>query len=375
MLFGAGCILLISRLEKKDSGLLPADVYYTRLIWLLVFGLINAFVLLWPGDILYSYAICGLLIFPFRKSSIRLLLFMVLFFMAITMLKSWIEVKDRIAMREKGVAALALEKQKITLTDDQKEDTEKWKGFQQERKVENLRIKAEKEIAALHKSYSEIWLYLLPINQKIESSIFYDELFFDVLIFIFLGMALYKLGLLTGERPAWLFGLFIVVGYTLGFGWGILQGHAARVANYEFFEFLKVRPFPLDLYQFHRACVSMGHLGVIVLLWKSGLFRWLLKPFASVGQMAFTNYLMQTVICTLIFYGYGFGYFGKLQRFELGYVVIGVWIFQLAFSEIWLRYFLFGPLEWVWRSLTYWKFQPFSRLKDGSTAAIIKSQV
>jgi uncharacterized protein len=77
--------------------------------------------------------------------------------------------------------------------------------------------------------------------------------------------------------------------------------------------------------------------------------------------MAFTNYLMQSLICGLIFYGVGFGLYGKLQRYELYYVVAGVWIFQIITSHIWLRYFRFGPMEWIWRSLTYWKLQPFKR--------------
>jgi uncharacterized protein len=98
-----------------------------------------------------------------------------------------------------------------------------------------------------------------------------------------------------------------------------------------------------------------------MLMWKSNLFGWLLTLLARVGQMAFTNYLMQSVICTLIFYGYGLGYYGMLERWELWYVVVGVWIFQLVFSTLWLRFFVMGPLEWVWRNLTYWKIHPLAK--------------
>jgi uncharacterized protein len=75
--------------------------------------------------------------------------------------------------------------------------------------------------------------------------------------------------------------------------------------------------------------------------------------------MAFTNYLMQTVICTTIFYGYGLGLFGKLDRFPLLFFVFAIWILQLIVSPIWLRHFRFGPLEWSWRVLSYWKWHPF----------------
>jgi len=81
--------------------------------------------------------------------------------------------------------------------------------------------------------------------------------------------------------------------------------------------------------------------------------------FAPVGQMAFTNYLLQSIITSIIFYG--MGWFAALQRYQLYYVVGGIWLFQIVFSNIWLRYFSIGPLEWVWRSLTYWKKQPIKK--------------
>jgi uncharacterized protein len=101
-----------------------------------------------------------------------------------------------------------------------------------------------------------------------------------------------------------------------------------------------------------------------MLLYKSGLFKWLFALMRPVGQMAFTNYLMQSLICGLIFYGIGFGMYGKLERIEIYYVVAAVWAIQIIYSHIWLHYFRFGPLEWLWRSLTYWKKQPFIREKD-----------
>jgi uncharacterized protein len=77
--------------------------------------------------------------------------------------------------------------------------------------------------------------------------------------------------------------------------------------------------------------------------------------------MALTNYLMQTIICTTIFYGHGFGLFGVVDRVGQIGVVFAVWIFQLFTSPIWLHFFKFGPFEWLWRSLTYWRLQPFRR--------------
>lgn len=81
-----------------------------------------------------------------------------------------------------------------------------------------------------------------------------------------------------------------------------------------------------------------------------------------VGQMAFTNYTVQSIMCNIIFVGIGFGLFGRLEYYQLYYVVAAVWALEIIWSHIWLRYFRFGPMEWVWRSLTYWKKQPFRKI-------------
>ncbi len=332
MLFGAGVILLVSRLERHDHGLGPADVYYKRLIWLLIFGLINQYVILWSGDILYTYSICGLFLFPLRKASIRLLLILSVFFICVTMWKQW------------SHDVQAIEKP----TPDKE-------------KIENIRKEADKELVEMKESYPKIWAHLLTWNQKFESTIFYHELFFDGMIFMLFGMALFKADVLTGDRPLWWYVLFVVLGYTWGIGYGIWQGNLWYQAHYTPSEYYRIRPMSIRFYQLHRIGVSLGHLGLIILLWKSNLFNWLLKLFANVGQMAFSNYLGQSLIGTFFFYGYGLNYFGRLARYELWYFVVAVWIFQIAFSAIWLHYFRFGPLEWVWRSLTYWKIQPLKK--------------
>jgi uncharacterized protein len=104
--------------------------------------------------------------------------------------------------------------------------------------------------------------------------------------------------------------------------------------------------------------LAIWHASLLILVYRSKIMPWLMKALANVGQMAFTNYLMQSIICTVFFYGYGLGYYNKFRFHQVYYVVFAVWIFQLIFSSIWLHYFRFGPFEWVWRSLTYWKKQP-----------------
>jgi len=80
---------------------------------------------------------------------------------------------------------------------------------------------------------------------------------------------------------------------------------------------------------------------------------WPLRPVAAVGRMALSNYLLQSVICTTIFYGHGLGLFGRVDRAGQLAIVVGVWAFQLLASSAWLRYFAVGPVEWVTRWLVY----------------------
>jgi uncharacterized protein len=91
---------------------------------------------------------------------------------------------------------------------------------------------------------------------------------------------------------------------------------------------------------------------------KAGAMVWLTSRLAAIGQMALSNYILHSVICSFIFTGYGFAMYGRWERYQMYYVVAGCWAVSLVVSPVWLRHFRFGPLEWCWRSLTYWKRQP-----------------
>jgi len=131
--------------------------------------------------------------------------------------------------------------------------------------------------------------------------------------------------------------------------------------NNHFNNFDYIKNVKFEFYEISRVFRSVGFFGLIMLLYKSGWFKWLFNLMRPVGQMAFTNYLMQSILCGIFFYGIGFGYFGQLERYQIYFVVAGIWIIEIVWSHIWLHYFLFGPFEWLWRSLTYWKKQPFKK--------------
>jgi uncharacterized protein len=209
-----------------------------------------------------------------------------------------------------------------------------------------------------HGNYEE--LYEIRTNRYINDLVQY--VFFelwDVLLFMFLGMAFFKLGILTGQASAKVYWWMLVIG--LGVGIFLSYLHLQPYIKYQFNRFEYVKHVSIQYYQLERVLRSLGFFGAIMLLYKYGLFKWLFALMRPVGQMAFTNYLMQSILCGLFFYSVGFAMYGQLQRHQVYYVVGIVWLIQIIYSHIWLRYYRFGPFEWLWRSLTYWKRQPMRK--------------
>ena len=363
ILFGAGTLLLINRLQKNNPGLTPVDIYYRRLLWLLVFGLINAYILLWPGDILYSYAIVGLLLFPFRNLSVKQMLtaaFIVLIVASYFENKTLYDTKEVIT---KGKQAELLLSQNKPVTEEQKEFIGKWSEVKKNNVKDSLPARfAEEEKKIKGKNYAAIFKYYKTVNTNIQSYVFYTSYIWDVLIFLFIGMAVFKSGFLTGDKPTWLYLVMALVGISIGLLINYYDLSIRYQLQFDGVKFKEQQQF--EFYELRRVFQSTGYLSLLILLYKLIPARKILNIFAPVGQMAFTNYLSQSIITSVIFYG--FHKYGTLQRYELYYIVGGIWLFQIIFSTIWLRYFNFGPLEWVWRSLTYWKKYPIKRQDEVS---------
>jgi uncharacterized protein len=106
--------------------------------------------------------------------------------------------------------------------------------------------------------------------------------------------------------------------------------------------------------------LTLANASGLLWLWKTGRLGWLGRRLQAAGQMALTNYLMQSVICSLVFFGHGLALYGSVPRTGLAGVVAFIWALQLTVSPWWLGRYRFGPVEWLWRSLTYWKRQPMA---------------
>ena len=359
MLFGASMLLFLNRLERNVDGLMVAEYYFRRQLWLLGFGLFNAYILLWFWDILYPYAIFGMLLFPFRRLAPKALLIAAGVCLLMMMVRENVNFYRDKGVIQRGEAVAAIDTTKVKLTDTQKEDLQAMQGMKGETSREAKEKNIKKNERKVLGSYPELYEAHSARSFRLETVGIFNFLFWDVLLFMFIGMAFYKTGIMMGNHPAKTYWFLFIVG--LGVGLPLSYVRLQPMFEHQFNFYLIAKNEHFEFYELSRVFRSLGIFGLIMLMYKSGWFNWLFLLVRPVGQMAFTNYLMQSFLCGLIFYGVGFGLFGKLQRYELYYVVLGVWIFQIISSHLWLRYFQFGPLEWVWRSLTYWKKQPIRR--------------
>ena len=171
-----------------------------------------------------------------------------------------------------------------------------------------------------------------------------------------IGMAMMKLGVFSGERSVSFYRKMMIAGYAIGLPMTIFS--AGDMYAHQFDPLYVMRVGGIANY-WGSVIVAFGHIGLVMLIVKTGALKKLMARFEAVGRMALTNYLMHSVILTTVFYGYGFGLYGSIPRFwQMGFVVAVISL-QLLLSPWWLNRYRFGPVEWLWRSLTYWKRQRF----------------
>lgn len=355
MLFGAGVVVFMSRSTGPTGDIRVANAFFRRLLWLLLFGVIHAYLLLWDGEILYPYALVGMFAFSFRNWKPRyLVLGAAVLILCSAALATKDYLKDKIAYN-KYTAAEAKKTQGIAWSKKDSTALNEWKELVSERKADQEKI--GKRIKEYNKGYFSVLWYKASINQMMQTFVMYRYFFWDILAMMLLGMAFFKTGILKAERSTKFYVVMLLVGYAVGLS---VNYYETNYLIKNGFSVLSMSRAELT-YDAGRLGMTIGHVALIMLFVKSGILGFLRRSLAAVGTMAFSNYIMQTIICNTVFLGIGFGLYGKLQRYELYYVVFSVWIFQLIISPVWLKYFRFGPLEWVWRSLTYWKKQPFKR--------------
>ncbi len=334
MLFGAGIVLMSERATNQCGSVI--GLHYRRMFWLLVFGLIHAY-LLWHGDILVSYALCGMVVFWLRNLKPK---WLILIAVVLLMVSSGF-----FLMTGLTAGAFPDEPSVVQMRTDLARD---WHPSQE--RVE--------EILA---TYRGTWMEQMRLRAiaaiGAQTFLFAIFTFWRVSGLMLVGMALFKLGVFQAKRSIGFYWIGALAGLLIGYSL-VLCGIQRNLQS----EFEGIQSLFVDS-QFNywgSLLVCLGYTCLVMLLCKSKWLGWIKTSLQSVGQMALTNYLLQTIVCTLLFYGHGLGWYGYLERWEQLVVVVVIWVAQMSLSPIWLSRFRYGPFEWLWRSLAYWKLQPMS---------------
>lgn len=314
-LFGAGVCLFADRAARRGAD--PTRLHFRRMRWLLLFGLVHAY-LLWVGDILVAYAVSGFVIFRFRDWNPRRLLVGGLGFFAVG-----------------SVAVVGLGY---------------YLGGLPQSEIDRLLPPIAEEVAA----YRGAWL--AQMSQRATDSLGMHFLLLPVSLFwrctgaMMVGMALYRRGVLSASRSDGFYKRLAFRGLCAG-GIAVLVGVWFDVRAQ--WNFPESQTFHSQFNYWGGLSMAAGYVGLVMLGVRRGWLPRLQDRLAATGRMAFTNYVMQTLICTTLFYGHGFGLFGSVERWKQALIVVAVWLAQLWWSPLWLARFRQGPLEGIWRRLTY----------------------
>ncbi len=350
MLFGAGVVLMTQRAEA--AGRPFGGIYYRRIFWLLVIGLLHAY-LVWFGDILVTYAICGIFLFLFRRRSVRALIISGCIFLLIGALLSagggFAQGQLRNVANEieaKVAAGQEMTPRRQALL-DQWQDLRS--GF------DPTPAEIEQTLQSMRGSFTQVVKANAKETVMMHTQAVPFDLFWRAMALMLFGMAMMKAGVFSAERSAGFYRNWMRVGF--GIGLPVIAFGAWRMQQHNF-DFIMRFMVDGQFNYFASVLVSMAYVGLIMRLCQADLLAGLRRRLAAVGRMALSNYLLQSLIMVILFFGYGFGLFGHIGRAKLWWIVLGIWMFQLYFSPWWLARFRFGPAEWLWRSLTYLKIQP-----------------
>lgn len=306
LLFGAGIALANQRRKLKRER--RALAYHRRMLFLLLLGLAHG-VFIWQGDILYYYAFWGLLLY-FVPRIPTLIIF--------------------------GVASILIVVNGIRSGASMLNMRPGFSWFH----LDIYRGTWGEQVA---------WRFGDLPYSALELPIWYG---LHLIGFLLLGMALLKSGFLSGERSTTRYAIIALVTIPLGV---VLVGFGTQLET-RFVSFLHTQAF-----YWGSVSLTFGYVAAAIAVSKIAS-NWLpVRALAAVGRMALTNYLSHSLICTTIFYGYGFGLYEHLDRVRMFAIIVAICSVQLVVSPLWLSFFRYGPFEWIWRSVTYWRWQPIRK--------------
>lgn len=336
MLFGASVMLVTSKMEERGESSLK--FYYSRNIWLLVFGLIHS-ILIWDGDVLLVYALCSFVLYWFRHITPQWQMALGLFiFFVPSLLNFWVGS----VLPSLGAADVAY-----------------LQSFWQPGETA-----VSAEIATFQGPYLNQVAFRLheaasgTTGQALLELSLITEFFCRAFGMMLVGMAFYTWGILTAKRSSTFYRKMVIVGFGLGLPLALISLYQYTAHDWHWSYALFVGRIPNHI---ATPFIASGFIGLVMLWCRSSYLANLRDQIASVGRMALTNYIGQSVIATFIFYGFGLGMFGSVSRIQQLLIIVLIWTIQIAFSSWWLSRFQYGPLEWVWRCLSHWQYQPIKK--------------
>jgi uncharacterized protein len=341
MLFGASTLLVAER--ALAGGANPARVHYARMASLLAIGLVHAY-LIWAGDILTLYALCGAVVFALWRWPARLLAG------AGAALLLWqlaIGVTGYVDTRRFEAAAAAPDASGAVRA--------QWASYRAA--LVPPHPPAEEEIATYRGGWREVAAARARTALTLETQVM-PAMLPETLGLMLLGMALFRTGFFSGGWTRRAYWRVVLGGYALTIPPYVAL--ALWVTRVRFDPIVLILSEPLHLVLL-RPAMAMAHAALVILFVTSGRAPCVAARIAAAGRMAFSNYLGTSIVCTLIFYGYGLGLFGRLERWQLYPVVAAVWLLMMLWSKPWLDRFAYGPCEWLWRSIARGRWQRMRR--------------
>lgn len=358
LLFGAGALLVIERLAQSGTPRAARAIYYRRTAVLIALGLVNAYVLLWPADILFVYGLAGLCLYPLRALRTPLLLVIALGALAVPVTLRGLEIAE--LRRLEAAAAVAAQERATGAVPGASGQVavEAWERKLRKARPDPADPKIAADIRTLQEgSFAAIFAHQARVSLILQTIVAFKWWFLDALAMMIIGMVLCRAGLFTGQAPTRWLVTMVAAGFAIGLPLSAWQTQSLLATGFH--------PVQVEItklgYDLRRLAMALGYLGLVLLLCRAGAGQAVRRRLAAVGRMALTNYLAQSILCGFVFYGFGLGLYGRLTGYELYAVVLAVWAVELAWSPWWLGRFGLGPCEWAWRSLSYRRLQPWRR--------------
>lgn len=367
ILFGASALLLLGW-NKTDRVGDPGkiDRYYRRLICLIAFGLLNAYIFLWPFDVIFLYGLLGLLIFPLRNLGPKTLISVALSAMLVLGVASGLELETSgHSAQSAGLETIEIIPPAGNTDTGQAAETviTKSEPVIQEGSDAAKRTIVSKSEALIEQDAVEAFLAEWQPETDARLAKFWDNFFYsaeitflqhteqliklhliDIGAMLLFGMALFKLGVLTGERSTRFYFLLMIGGYLTGL---LFKLPRVDVITVEALLPAWNMDWGILVYDFARGGIALGHIGAIVLLCRAQVFSRLMNVFASSGRLTLTLYLSQSVVCAWLFYGFGLGWYSSFEHGQLVALAALLGLAQLILAHVYLRSMQRGPFEWL----------------------------